>query len=151
MNICVRDAQPEDFDKITRIAIEAYQEYAPALSSDSWDKMQASLSQISTIATSAKLIVAHEDDSLVGSIAYYPPGKSNPNIFPPDWASLRFLAVHHLWFYRSPYVKKRKFIKFVEGINNKLKLIKRLGYGFRNFENFKLRSLLTWHFRINYS
>ncbi len=34
----------------------------------------------------------------------------------------------------------------VEGINNKLKLIKRRGYGFRNFDNFSLRSLLTWHF-----
>jgi transposase len=33
----------------------------------------------------------------------------------------------------------------VEGINNKLKLIKRLGYGFRNFSNFRLRSLLNWH------
>jgi transposase len=37
----------------------------------------------------------------------------------------------------------------VEGINNKLKLIKRLGYGFRNFSNFRLRSLLNWHFIIN--
>ncbi len=36
----------------------------------------------------------------------------------------------------------------VEGINNKLKLIKRKGYGFRNFDNFKLRSFLTWHFTI---
>ncbi len=35
-----------------------------------------------------------------------------------------------------------------EGINNKLKLIKRAAYGFRNFENFKLRSLLNWHFNI---
>ncbi|BAZ37775.1 transposase [Calothrix sp. NIES-4101] len=37
----------------------------------------------------------------------------------------------------------------VEGINNKLKLIKRLGYGFRNFSNFRLRSLLNWHFNVN--
>jgi len=37
----------------------------------------------------------------------------------------------------------------VEGINNKLKLIKRLGYGFSNFSNFRLRSLLNWHFSIN--
>ncbi|MCG6134900.1 MAG: transposase, partial [Nostoc sp. LLA-1] len=37
----------------------------------------------------------------------------------------------------------------VEGINNKLKLIKRLGYGFRNFSDFRLRSLLNWHFTIN--
>ncbi len=34
----------------------------------------------------------------------------------------------------------------VEGINNKLKLIKRRAFGFRNFDNFQLRSFLTWHF-----
>ena len=34
----------------------------------------------------------------------------------------------------------------VEGINNKLKLIKRRAFGFRNFDNFQLRSLLTWQF-----
>lgn len=34
----------------------------------------------------------------------------------------------------------------VEGINNKLKLIKRSGYGFRNFESFRTRCLLNWHF-----
>jgi transposase len=33
----------------------------------------------------------------------------------------------------------------VEGINNKLKLIKRSGYGFRNFENFRIRCLICWH------
>ena len=34
----------------------------------------------------------------------------------------------------------------VEGINNKLKLIERSAYGFRNFENFRVRCLLTWQF-----
>jgi len=34
----------------------------------------------------------------------------------------------------------------VEGINNKLKLIKRSAYGFRNFENFRVRCLLNWQF-----
>ena len=34
----------------------------------------------------------------------------------------------------------------VEGINNKLKLIKRSAYGFRNFKNFRARCLLNWHF-----
>lgn len=33
----------------------------------------------------------------------------------------------------------------VEGINNKLKLIKRSGFGFRNFANFELRYLICWH------
>ena len=34
----------------------------------------------------------------------------------------------------------------VEGINNKLKLIKRRAFGFRNFDNFELRIFLTWQF-----
>jgi transposase len=37
----------------------------------------------------------------------------------------------------------------VEGINNKLKLIKRRGYGFRNFDNFSLRCFLSWHFSVS--
>ena len=35
----------------------------------------------------------------------------------------------------------------VEGINNKIKLIKRLGYGFKNFNNFCTRVLLSWHLK----
>jgi len=34
----------------------------------------------------------------------------------------------------------------VEGINNKLKLLKRSGFNFRNFDNFEQRALLYWHF-----
>ena len=34
----------------------------------------------------------------------------------------------------------------VEGINNKLKLIKRTSYGFRNFDNFRTRVFLDWYF-----
>lgn len=47
------------------------------------------------------------------------------------------------------YFDKRTNSGIVEGINNKLKLIKRLGYGFRNFNNFRLRSLLSWYFTAN--
>ena len=33
-----------------------------------------------------------------------------------------------------------------EGINNKIKLIKRIAYGFRNFENFKLKIFYVFNF-----
>ncbi|MEH2349102.1 MAG: transposase [Nostoc sp.] len=33
-----------------------------------------------------------------------------------------------------------------KGINNKLKLIKRSAYGFKNFNNFRVRCLLHWDF-----
>ena len=44
------------------------------------------------------------------------------------------------------YFDNRTTSGVVEGINNKLKLIKRSGYGFTSFENFRNRCLLNWHF-----
>lgn len=50
------------------------------------------------------------------------------------------------WFEEvTGYFEHRTTSGAVEGINNKLKLIKRSGYGFRNFNNFKLRCLICWH------
>ncbi|MFE1747691.1 transposase [Coleofasciculus sp. H7-2] len=46
------------------------------------------------------------------------------------------------------YFDNRTTSGVVEGINNKLKLIKRSAYGFRNFENYRIRCLLNWH--LNY-
>lgn len=44
------------------------------------------------------------------------------------------------------YFDNRTSSGVVEGINNKLKVIKRSAYGFRNFDNFRVRALLAWHF-----
>jgi transposase len=44
------------------------------------------------------------------------------------------------------YFDNRTTSGVVEGINNKLKLIKRSAYGFRNFDNFRIRCLLCWNF-----
>jgi len=50
------------------------------------------------------------------------------------------------WFNEiSNYFESRTTSGAVEGINNRLKLIKRSGYGFRNFANFRLRCLICWH------
>lgn len=44
------------------------------------------------------------------------------------------------------YFEHRTTSGVMEGLNTRLKLIKRLGYGFRNFERFRLRCLICWHF-----
>ena len=44
------------------------------------------------------------------------------------------------------YFDERISSGVVEGINNKLKLIKRSAYGMRNFNNFRTRCLLSWHY-----
>ena len=53
------------------------------------------------------------------------------------------------WFGEvTAYFDNRTTSGAVEGINNKLKLIKRSGYGNRNFDNFQLRCLICWHLTI---
>ena len=49
------------------------------------------------------------------------------------------------------YFDNRTTSGVVEGINNQLKLIKRSAYGFRNFDNFRVRCLLCWHFNCYFS
>lgn len=44
------------------------------------------------------------------------------------------------------YFEERTTNGIVEGINTKLKLLKRCGFGFRNLRNFEIRALLFWHF-----
>lgn len=54
------------------------------------------------------------------------------------------------WFSEiTAYFETRTTSGVVEGLNNRLKLIKRLGYGFRNFGNFRLRCLMCWHLDID--
>ncbi|NER00297.1 MAG: ISL3 family transposase [Cyanothece sp. SIO2G6] len=54
------------------------------------------------------------------------------------------------WFTEiTAYFETRTTSGAVEGINNRLKLIKRLGYGFRNFDNFCLRCLICWQLDIS--
>lgn len=57
------------------------------------------------------------------------------------------VATMRRWFGEIlQYFEHRTTSGVVEGINNRLKLIKRSGYGFRNFERFRLRCLISWHF-----
>lgn len=43
------------------------------------------------------------------------------------------------------YFEQRTTNAMVEGINNRLKVLKRCAFGFKNFDNFAKRALLHWH------
>jgi transposase len=54
------------------------------------------------------------------------------------------------WFGEvAGYFDRKTTSGVVEVINNKLKLIKRSGFGFRSFRNFEIRALLSWHYDVN--
>ncbi|WP_313898157.1 ISL3 family transposase [Nodosilinea sp. LEGE 07298] len=56
------------------------------------------------------------------------------------------VATIRRWFGEVLHFELRTTSGVVEGINTRLKLIKRSGYGFTNFERFRLRCLICWHF-----
>lgn len=91
--LIIRNAVSQDFEEIAHISVEAYRQYAQALTTEHWRKMQATLTNVANINKLASFIIAEENSNILGSIAYYTPGKSNPNIFPIEWASIRLLAV----------------------------------------------------------
>ncbi|MDJ0635806.1 MAG: GNAT family N-acetyltransferase [Xenococcaceae cyanobacterium MO_188.B29] len=91
--IITRDAVQQDFKQIAQISVEAYRQYAEALTPENWSKMAANLANVANTANLASLIVAEENNHIFGSIAYYAPGKSSLKIFPVEWASIRLLAV----------------------------------------------------------
>ncbi len=43
------------------------------------------------------------------------------------------------------YFEQKTTNAMVEGINNRLKVLKRCAFGFKNFDNFAKRALLHWH------
>ena len=86
--IIIRDAVEQDFEEIAHLSVEAYQQYTETLTPENWSKMEANLTNVANTANLASLIVAKENNYILGSIAYYASDKYKPNIFPIEWASI---------------------------------------------------------------
>ena len=89
----IREAIPDDFTAIAQLVVDAYQEYAVSLTPAAWEQMRTGLATVDRLAASATFLVAEDSRQFAGSVAYYPPGTSDPRLFPQHWASLRLLAV----------------------------------------------------------
>lgn len=89
----IRNASLLDSEEIANISVAAYKEYAKILSVNNWQKIKQNLSNVEQTALVANFIVAEVENKIVGAVAYYSPGKSNPKFFNSDCASLRLLAV----------------------------------------------------------
>jgi len=91
-----------------------------------------------------KQLFDHHRDWTTGTFALMDWMKEAETTFKDNMGTLRN------WFSEiTAYFETRTTSGVVEGINNRLKLIKRMGYGFRNFDNFRLRCLMCWHLDID--
>lgn len=76
-----------------RIELQAHREYESVLAPEEWDRLRTNLAKVEDWAGRHAVIVAENEGSLAGCVAYFPPGASLVGHFPPDWASIRLLAV----------------------------------------------------------
>jgi transposase len=88
-----------------------------------------------------RTIYENSENAIDGMLALQEWWEKSKNVFSKSCQTIR------KWFGEIiSYFDHRTTNGVVEGINNKLKLIKRRGYGFKNFRNFFVRSMLSWHF-----
>lgn len=114
------------------------------------DKQVEKLAEVKAVAP--KLALMHDIKEAFRAV-FQAPNESDALIDLLDWMATaqslypNSVATMRRWFGEIlQYFEHRTTSGVVEGINNRLKLIKRSGYGFRNFERFKLRCLISWHF-----
>jgi GNAT superfamily N-acetyltransferase len=87
----VRDFAREDADEVNRLAVDAFAPFAPHY--NDWPAMAANLAKLSELSATAELVVAEADGSIIGAVAYVPPGAPKPAFFDAEWPTIRMLVV----------------------------------------------------------
>lgn len=88
----IRNAVVADHPRINELALEAWQVLKDGYDPGQWDNMLTAIGKMSDLAATGELIVAVDQDRIVGAVCYMPPHTSNPGIFPEGWPSIRMLV-----------------------------------------------------------
>jgi GNAT superfamily N-acetyltransferase len=97
-SLIVRDAHPEELDKLSVLIREAYIEYQHSIPSRHWKFYLENITDVRSRLGVSELIVAELDKQLVGAVTLYL--ETSPSLredWPEGWAGVRILAV------RPPY------------------------------------------------
>jgi ribosomal protein S18 acetylase RimI-like enzyme len=90
----VEAATVEDFDAIADLNVAAFAQFEPSLDPAAWRDMLQNLRNVGERAHTTEFLVCRRGGEIVGSVGYCPAGKSNPNMFSTDTASVVLLVVH---------------------------------------------------------
>lgn len=91
-------ATPKDYREIVTLNLKAYGHLEEDLSARAWQRLVNNLSDVTFQARSSSFwIMRNAQQTLLGSIAYAPPGSSDSDFIPPDWAAFISLAVDPDW------------------------------------------------------
>lgn len=96
--VVIRDATTEEFDQVSVVMLDAYQEYKPDPLppewADTWEAYWREIGAVHCRVDEAQLIVATISERIVGAVTFYPDGSRSKVVdWPPGWAVIRLLAV----------------------------------------------------------
>jgi ribosomal protein S18 acetylase RimI-like enzyme len=89
----VRDIRPHEYDEVAALSVEAWREFAPALTAEDWATIETSLLNVEKRAGQGSMIVAEQGGKLAGAVGYFAPGTPRHERFPGEWALVIMLAV----------------------------------------------------------
>jgi len=97
LSLSIREAVPEDYEELSRLITDAYQEFAETLGDD-WDGYRDDLADIAPRAAQGSQFVAETEGRPVGTVTYYPPREDEAAAgewwwWPKGFAYLRALGV----------------------------------------------------------
>jgi len=97
LTLSIREAEPQDYEDLSRLMIAAYQEFAEILGED-WEGYRDDLADVARRAARGTQLVAEAAGRMIGTVTYYPPqGDADADEWwwwPKDFAYLRALGVH---------------------------------------------------------
>ena len=94
-HVVIRDARPDDRERIRAVTLDAYDEYATIMSPGSWSGLSRAVYAALDSTEDMHRVVAEHDGRVVGSVLLYPPsadayGGVGHRV---PWPELRLLAV----------------------------------------------------------
>lgn len=91
----IRNARTEELDEVSRLILAAYSQYSALMPNEVWQPYARNITDVRSRLDESELIVAEEDDRILGTITFYSDGSaSKEEGWPSNYASIRLLVVH---------------------------------------------------------
>ena len=89
--LVIRDARPDELDRVARLLRDAYSQYRAVLPGDAWSTYRENIMDVRSRAGTSQLIVAEYRGRLAGTVTLYLDGSEEG--WPRGWAGIRLLGV----------------------------------------------------------
>jgi ribosomal protein S18 acetylase RimI-like enzyme len=97
LSLSIREAEPGDFEELSKLMTDAYREFAEDLGEE-WEGYRDELADVARRAARGTQLVAETAGRMVGTVTYYPPqdqaGADEWAWWPKGFSYLRALGVH---------------------------------------------------------